>query len=365
MYSIITSYATCQRRSTGIISESPPRAFPMQKSHVSSMQRFILIHSFITANRLATIICVPEDRGLLASLWGSPLIIITTDTQDLRAAKAARVVVGGFDGADDRRTTCPSSASLSQLTSQRRNESCARRATRVVVVRAIFTLAGIDRADKAAAASGAGKANVGRAVVKSTTCPYAAPRWLPRSRRSPRALRSATPSERSQPQSPSSQSWRGSASRGGRWYRSIVSSSRPWTGCGRRASSLSSSSAPITFENPVGPSTLRTASEPGVGIVDRAINIERRTGPSFRSPRSRPRRIEQVAEACGVLSWQAREIRGRAIGVRAAAAAIRERFIQPNSARVVGLDLGVGEGVRLWDRLVVHQGPERAREVAQ
>ena len=118
------------------------------------MQRSISIRSFITANRLATIICVPEDRGLLASLWGSPLIIITTDTQDLRAAKAARVVVDGVDGADDRSTTCPSSASVSQLTSQRRNEPCARRATRVVVVRAVFTLAKIDRADKAPLPSG-------------------------------------------------------------------------------------------------------------------------------------------------------------------------------------------------------------------
>ena len=80
--------------------------------------------------------------------------------------------MGGVGGADDRSTTCPSSASVSQLTSQRRTEPCARRARKVVVVRAVFTLAIIDRADKAAAAIGAGKANVGRAVVKSTTCPY-------------------------------------------------------------------------------------------------------------------------------------------------------------------------------------------------
>ena len=88
----------------------------------------------------------------------------------------------------------------------------------------------------------------------------------------------------------------------GRWYRSIVSSSGPWAGCGRRASSLSCSSAPITFGNPAGPRTLRTASVPGVGIVDRAIRNERRTGPSFWSPQSRPRRSEQVADACGVLT---------------------------------------------------------------
>ena len=86
------------------------------------MQRFISIRSFITANILATIICVPEGRGLLASLWQSSLIIITTVTQDLRATKAVRVVVGGVDGADDRSTTCPSSASVSRWTSQRRNE---------------------------------------------------------------------------------------------------------------------------------------------------------------------------------------------------------------------------------------------------
>ena len=85
------------------------------------MQRSISIRSFITANRLATIICVPEGRGFLAPLWESSLIIIITDTQDLRATKAARVVVGDVDGAGDRSTTCPSSASVSQLTSQRRN----------------------------------------------------------------------------------------------------------------------------------------------------------------------------------------------------------------------------------------------------
>ena len=312
------------------------------------MQRFISIHSFITANRLAIIICVPEGRGLLASLWGSALIIITTDTQDLRAAKAVRVVVGGVDGVDDRSTTCPSSASVSQLTSQRRNEPCARTATRVGVVRAVFTLANIDRADKAAAAIGAGKASVGRAVVQSTTCPYTA------------GGASLTPVTTgiafcyafgAQPAAVVVVAIVTRFCVAGRWYRSIVSSSGPWTGCGRRASSLSSSSAPITFGNPVGPRTLRTASEPGVGIVDRAISNERRTGPSFWSPQSRPRRIEQVAEACGLLSSQAREIRGRAIGVRAAAAAIRARRIKPNSARVVGLDLGVGEGegVRRWD----------------
>ena len=133
----------------------------------------------------------------------------------------------------------------------------------------------------------------------------------------------------------------------------------------RRGSSFFSSSAPITFENPVGPSTLRTASESGVRIVDGAMNIERQTGQSFRSTRSRPCRSEQVAEVCGVLSWQAREIRDRDIGVRAAAAAIRETLVKPNSARAVGLELGAGEGARLWDRIVAHQGPERAREVAQ
>ena len=41
-------------------------------------------------------------------------------------------------------------------------------------MRAVFTLAEIDQAGKVAAAIGADKANVGRAVVKSTTCPYAA-----------------------------------------------------------------------------------------------------------------------------------------------------------------------------------------------
>ena len=40
-------------------------------------------------------------------------------------------------------------------------------------------------------------------------------------------------------------------------------SSGPWAGCGRRASSLSCSSAPITFGNPAGPRTLRTVGEPG------------------------------------------------------------------------------------------------------
>ena len=131
----------------------------------------MILLSCITDSRLAIIISVPEGRGLLASLWGSALIIITTDTQDLRAAKAVRVVVGDVDGVDGRSTTCPFSASVAQLSSQRRNEPCARSATRVGVVRAVFTLANIDRADKAVAGIGAAKASVGRAVVQSTTCP--------------------------------------------------------------------------------------------------------------------------------------------------------------------------------------------------
>ena len=134
----------------------------------------ISLHSCITDSRLAIIISVPEGRGLLASLWRWALIIITTDTQDLRAAKAVRGVVGDVDGVDGRSTTCPFSASVAQLSSQRRNEPCARSATRVGVVRAVFTLANIDRADKAVAGIGAAKASVGRAVVQSTTCPYAA-----------------------------------------------------------------------------------------------------------------------------------------------------------------------------------------------
>ena len=97
--------------------------------------------------------------------------VVLTIAHDLQSAKAATVVGGGVEGAVDRSTRCPYAASVSQLMSHRRDQGRAHAVASVLVVRAILTIAQDLRAGKAAAVIGG---DVGRAVAKSTRCPYAA-----------------------------------------------------------------------------------------------------------------------------------------------------------------------------------------------
>ena len=97
--------------------------------------------------------------------------IVLTIVQDLRAAKAATVVGGDVDGAVDRNTTCPYAASVSEFMSQRRDQGRARTAPSILAARSVLTIAQDLRAAKAVTVVGG---DVGRAVVdRSTACPYA------------------------------------------------------------------------------------------------------------------------------------------------------------------------------------------------